>query len=272
MFNTDQINFKKFNYIKLYNFDNRILNGICSCYKESINQKVTFINKKSTNYKRLNICNSLIFTDDDTYIADMLANHNYVVFCENPRREFCRFYFLYSNYFLLDDVENIYIDKTAKLMSGVQICNNVTIYEFVTVYPNAVIGVDGHGFERDENTNEFLSMPQIGDVIIESYVQIGANVTVCRGSFDSTIIGKGSKIGNNTNVGHNCIIGENVYVSASCCLCGSSKIGNNSWIAPGAIIRNGIVIGENCHIGLGSVVVKDILDNTKVKGVPAKIY
>jgi UDP-3-O-[3-hydroxymyristoyl] glucosamine N-acyltransferase len=265
-----EIDFKYFNIGKIYNQQNIIINNIADLNKDDIENSVLFI--KSDKYNEKNISSSLIFVDK--YREEFTKNSNVLIESDNPRREFCRFCKLYFNQ--LDELNlknKVDIHKTTVLMENVVILNSVEIKENCIIYPNTVIGADGHNFERDID-NSFLVMPQFGNLIIHENVQIGSNATICRGTIPatSTSIGKNSRINNNCHIGHNCQIGENVYVAALCCFCGSSSVGDNSWIAPGVMVRNGVKIGKNCLVGMGAVVVKDVPDNTKVKGVPARVY
>lgn len=108
-------------------------------------------------------------------------------------------------------------------------------------------------------------------MVIEDDVEIGANAIIDRGTLDSTIIGRGTKINNLCHIGHNVVMDKNCVIGVHSYAGGSSKIGDDSWLAPGAIIRDGIRIGSNVMIGMGSVVTKDIGDNCVAYGVPTRV-
>ena len=138
----------------------------------------------------------------------------------------------------------------------------------VYIQSGTIIGCTGQGFERNE-AKDLEKFPQIGNVVIEDYVEIGANSTIVRGTFYETKIGKGTKIGHLTNIGHNVQVGCHVFISASVIVAGSTIVGDHSWLAPGAIVRDAVKIGKNVKISLGAIITKDVLDNQVLIGLPA---
>lgn len=176
---------------------------------------------------------------------------------------------------------NVYVGHMTHICSDVSIGEGTYIEDFVHIAPNTIIGKNvtiqtgtvvgcgGQGFERIE-TGEFEKFPQLGVVMIEDNVEIGANTTIVRGTLATTTIGRGSKIGHQVNIGHNVNIGKNVFISAGVIICGSVRIGDLSWLAPSSCIRNKVSIGKNVTVGLGAVVVKDVCNGLTVFGVPAK--
>ena len=93
---------------------------------------------------------------------------------------------------------------------------------------------------------------------------------ICRGAIDDTTIRKGSKIDNSCFISHNVQLGEDTFVVGETILCGSTTTGDRSYVSGGATVRDGMHIGSGAMVGLGSVVVKDVADNTIVKGNPAR--
>ncbi|MDE7311762.1 MAG: hypothetical protein K2N87_09160 [Eubacterium sp.] len=158
--------------------------------------------------------------------------------------------------------DNVYIGHGVCLLGKVTVGNHVVIRE------NSVIGADGLSMEREAD-GRMISIPQFGGVCIQDEVQIGANVTVARGSIDDTLIGKGTIIDNHCFISHNVKIGENVAIVGESILFGSSEVGNNSFISGNVAVRDGKKIGKNTLIGMGSVVVKDVSDDSIMKGNPA---
>jgi UDP-3-O-[3-hydroxymyristoyl] glucosamine N-acyltransferase len=128
---------------------------------------------------------------------------------------------------------------------------NVTIYpgsrlgDRVIVHAGAVLGSDGFGYVRDGKTGRYEKFPQVGRLVIEDDVEIGANATVDRGALDETRIGRGTKIDNLVHIGHNCQIGEDVVIAAQTGLSGSIVIEN------GAVLGGQVGIGEHATIGEG---------------------
>ena len=134
---------------------------------------------------------------------------------------------------------------------GCEIYPNVTVYPGTTVgsrvivHAGAVLGSDGFGYVRDRKTGHYEKFPQVGRLVIEDDVEIGANATVDRGALDETRIRRGAKIDNLVHIGHNCQIGEDVIIAAQTGLSGSITIEN------GAVLGGQVGIGEHAHIGEG---------------------
>jgi UDP-3-O-[3-hydroxymyristoyl] glucosamine N-acyltransferase len=133
--------------------------------------------------------------------------------------------------------------------AGVRIGHQCEIYPNVTLYPGttlgdrvmvhagAVLGSDGFGYVRDPKTGRYEKFPQVGCLVIEDDVEIGANATIDRGALDETRIRRGTKIDNLVHIGHNCQIGEDVIIAAQTGLSGS------------IVIENGVVLGGQVGIG-----------------------
>ena len=153
--------------------------------------------------------------------------------------------------------EGTRIGAGSAIGTGVKIGRNCEIYPNVTVYPGtqvgdrvivhagAVLGSDGFGYVRDGKSGRYEKFPQVGRLIIEDDVEIGANATVDRGALDETRIRRGAKIDNLVHVGHNCQIGEDVVIAAQTGLSGSITIER------GAILGGQVGIGEHATIGEG---------------------
>jgi len=145
---------------------------------------------------------------------------------------------------------------------------SVTIGNKVVIHGGTVIGSDGFGFSTVQGVHHRI--PQIGTVIIEDDVEIGANVTIDRARFDKTIIKKGTKIDNLVQIAHNVSIGENSIIVAQSGISGSTNIGKNVTVAGQAGIIGHISIGDNVVVAAQSGVTKSIPSNTCVSGYPAK--
>ena len=159
-----------------------------------------------------------------------------------------------------------YIGEGVKIGDGSRIFPNVTIYDGcqigknVTIHAGAVIGADGFGFAP--NTEGYEKIPQLGIVIIEDNVEIGANTCVDRSTMGETIIHKGVKLDNLIQVAHNCEIGENTVMSAQVGMAGSTKIGAWCMVGGQAGFSGHIKIADKTFVGAQS----GVISNTKGNG------
>ncbi|GAA5099345.1 UDP-3-O-(3-hydroxymyristoyl)glucosamine N-acyltransferase [Bartonella acomydis] len=138
----------------------------------------------------------------------------------------------------------------------------------VQLYPGVCIGQDGFGYVGSVSGIE--KIPQLGRVIIEDGVEIGANTTIDRGTFEDTIIGEGSKIDNLVQIAHNVKIGRYCLIAAQCGIAGSTSIGDMSQLGGGVGVADHIVIGKSVQIAGRSGVMNDIPDGEKWGGSPAR--
>ena len=153
--------------------------------------------------------------------------------------------------------DNTRIGPGCVIGAGVQIGRNCEVYPNVTIYPattlgdrvvihaGAVLGSDGFGYVRDRRSQRYEKFPQVGHLVIEDDVEIGANTTIDRGALDETRIRRGTKIDNLVHIGHNCQIGEDVIIAAQAGLSGSITVEN------GAVLGGQVGIGEHARIGEG---------------------
>ncbi len=162
---------------------------------------------------------------------------------------------------------NVQIGDNCKIGSNTILRNSI-IKDNVTILDNCVIGKKGFGFFPSQNKN--LRYPHIGIVIINENSEIGCGSTIDRGSLSNTEIGKNTFLDNQIHIAHNVKIGENTIIAGQVGIAGSSIIGNNVKIGGQAGISGHIKVGNNVEIGGGSGVIKDIPDNVKVMGYPAK--
>ena len=162
---------------------------------------------------------------------------------------------------------NVQIGDNCKIGSNT-ILRNTIIKDNVTILDNCVIGKKGFGFFPNDNRN--MRYPHIGIVIINENCEIGCGSTIDRGSLSNTEIGKNTFLDNQIHIAHNVKIGENTIIAGQVGIAGSSIIGNNVKIGGQAGISGHIKVGNNVEIGGGSGVLKDVPDNSKVMGYPAK--
>lgn len=151
------------------------------------------------------------------------------------------------------------IKAGAMIGDGVRIGGNCRIYpravlyegtvlgDRVVVHAGAVLGADGFGYVRDAETGEYTQFPQVGTLVIEDDVEIGANTTIDRGALSETRIRRGAKIDNLVHIGHNCDIGEDVVIAAQVGISGSSTVGK------GAVLAGQVGIGDHAHVGPGVI-------------------
>lgn len=170
---------------------------------------------------------------------------------------------------------NVYVGENVKIGSNSTIYSNVSIYhncrlgEHCILHSGAVIGADGFGFAPDEN-GEFQKIPQIGNVILEDFVEIGANSTIDRATLGSTILRKGVKIDNLVQIAHNVEIDENSAMAAQVGVAGSTKIGKNVLVGGQAGISGHIKIADRTQIVAQSGIPNSVKKSgTTLMGTPA---
>lgn len=161
------------------------------------------------------------------------------------------------------------IGKSTTLFAGVKIYDECMIGDECTIHAGSVIGADGFGFAPQDD-NVYNKVPQIGNVVIEDRVEIGANTTIDRATIGSTIIRKGAKIDNLIQIAHNVEIGENTVIAAQSGISGSTKIGKNCMIGGQVGIIGHLTIADGVKIAAQSGIGKSITEeNSIVEGSPA---
>jgi len=162
------------------------------------------------------------------------------------------------------------IGKNTFIYPNVTIRERIHIGNNVIIHSGSVIGSDGFGFE--EMAGVQTKIPQIGTVVIEDDVEIGANVTIDRARFDKTIIGKGTKIDNLVQIAHNVIIGENCIIVSQVGISGSVHVGKGAKLAGQAGIAGHLSIGEGVIVAAQAGVTKSVPPHTVVSGYPATVH
>jgi UDP-3-O-[3-hydroxymyristoyl] glucosamine N-acyltransferase len=175
---------------------------------------------------------------------------------------------IYPNCFIGD---NVSIGDNTVLFAGVRIYSESVIGSHVTIHSGTIIGSDGFGFAPQED-GTFKKVPQIGNVIIEDHVEIGACSTIDRATLGSTIIRKGVKLDNQIQIAHNVEIGENTVIASQTGVAGSTKIGKNCMIGGQVGIVGHITIGNGVKIQAQSGIGKSLKDDEVVQGSPAFNY
>jgi UDP-3-O-[3-hydroxymyristoyl] glucosamine N-acyltransferase len=170
--------------------------------------------------------------------------------------------------------DRTYISAGCYIGAGVVIGDDCEIYPRVVIYPGttigrrvivhagAVLGSDGFGYVRDEKHGRYVKFPQIGQLVIGDYVEIGANTTIDRGALDKTVIGPGTKLDNLVHIGHNCELGANVIMAAQVGLSGSVSVGDD------CLFGGQVGIGDHAEIAAGSILggQAGILPHKKFRG------
>jgi len=164
--------------------------------------------------------------------------------------------------------DNVEVGENSVLYSGVKVYFDCKIGKNCILHSGVVVGSDGFGFAPQEDCT-YKKIPQIGNVIIEDNVEIGANTTIDRATLGSTILRKGVKLDNLIQIAHNVEIGENTVVAALSGVSGSTKIGKNCVLAGQVGIVGHLNIGDNITIGAQSGVTSNLKDNSIVLGSPA---
>lgn len=163
--------------------------------------------------------------------------------------------------------EGVSVGDGTILYSGVKIYEGCVIGRNCILHSGAVIGADGFGFAPVDEHYE--KIPQLGNVILEDDVEIGANTTIDRATFGHTVIGKGTKLDNLIQVAHNVEIGENNVFASQVGIAGSTKIGNHNMVGGQCGFAGHITIGDNNEIGAQSGIPNDIGNHQRLIGYPA---
>ena len=263
---------KKFKNQKIY------IDKICS--KENIKpNSLVFINKKKYNNEKI-INDCLVLTNVNLKLKN-------IYFCKRPRLEFCKIIkklidnkILNKNFVVPKISNRSRISKKAVIENNVQIGSNTIIEPGAIIKENsiigkncvirsgAVIGAISFSFERDRD--KIYHFPTLGGVKIEDNVIIGSNSVISRANIGFTEIGKNTLIDTLVQIAHNCKIGKNITITGGSNIGGSVRIENNVMISPCSNLINNITIGKGSHIGIGSVVIKNVIKNSKVFGNPAR--
>jgi UDP-3-O-[3-hydroxymyristoyl] glucosamine N-acyltransferase len=175
---------------------------------------------------------------------------------------------IYPNTYVGD---NVTIADNVTVFSGAKIYSETIIGKNSVIHSGVVIGADGFGFSPNEE-GAFIKVPQIGNVIIEDNVDIGAGTTIDRATLGSTVIRKGVKLDNQIQIAHNVEIGENTVIAAQTGVAGSTKIGRSCMIGGQVGIAGHLTIGDNVKIQAQSGIGRNLKDNETLQGSPALNY
>lgn len=164
--------------------------------------------------------------------------------------------------------DNSVVGDNTTLFAGVRIYHNIVIGSRCTLHSGVVVGGDGFGFAPTAD-GSYQKIDQIGNVVIEDDVEIGANTTVDRATLGSTIIHRGVKLDNLCQIAHNVQVGENTVMASQSGIAGSGKVGSHCIIAGQVGIVGHIEVGNNVTIAAQSGVTRNFPDNVTILGSPA---
>ncbi|MFT4804218.1 MAG: UDP-3-O-[3-hydroxymyristoyl] glucosamine N-acyltransferase [Psychroserpens sp.] len=164
--------------------------------------------------------------------------------------------------------DNVTVGDHTILFSGAKVYSETIIGKHCVINSGVIIGADGFGFVPDKN-GEYSKMPQIGNVIIEDYVDVGAATTIDRATLGSTVIRRGVKLDNQIQIAHNVEIGRNTVIAAQTGIAGSAKIGENCLIGGQVGIAGHITIGNNVRVQAQSGIGRHVKNNEVLQGSPS---
>lgn len=164
--------------------------------------------------------------------------------------------------------DNVTIGEGTKIYPGVKIYEGCKIGKNCILHSGVVIGADGFGFAPKED-GTFAKIPQLGIVIIEDNVELGANTCIDRAKTDATIIRQGVKLDNLIQIGHNAEIGSNTVMSAQVGIAGTSKIGSNCFVAGQVGVADHVTVGNRVQIASKTGIDKNVPDGEIRFGYPA---
>lgn len=194
---------------------------------------------------------------DDCYIGDFTVVEQGATIGRNVQ--------LYPQCYVGD---NVTIGEGTKIYPGVKIYEGCIVGKNCILHSGVVIGADGFGFAPKED-GTFAKIPQLGNVIIEDNVELGANTCIDRAKTDSTIIRQGVKLDNLIQIGHNVEIGANTVMSAQVGIAGTSKVGSNCFVAGQVGVADHVTIGNEVKIGSKTGIDKNVGDGEIRFGYPA---
>ncbi len=171
------------------------------------------------------------------------------------------------------------VHSGARIMAGSKIGCNVTIFPNAVLYENTIVGsgsvihagavLGAYGFGYSQRNGRHVLSSQLGNVIVEADVEIGANTTVDRGTYGPTVIGEGTKIDNLVMVAHNCHVGRHNMLCAQVGIAGSTSTGDYVVMAGQVGVRDHVHIGEQAVLGAMAGIINDVPDGARMIGIPA---
>lgn len=275
--------------------DDIFINGLNLCNRKSAHDCVlTYVTNEVyvENICQNSAIKSVLLSKEvlPSYITGVKDKKVTFIICEQPEQTFydihdylyyeTDFYEKYN--FPAQIGEGVDIHASAVIETGVVIGKNVKIGANSVVKRGTIIGdgcvigcnttIGAEGFQIIKKGELNRKIVHCGGLLIEEGVCIGDNVTICNSLFEDTAhIGRGVMIDNNTYIAHNVVIGENAVITAAVVLCGSTIVQKGAWIGVNSSVLNRVTIGSYSKIGIGSVVTRDVPQESLAYGVPARL-
>ncbi len=165
-------------------------------------------------------------------------------------------------------MENCQIGSNCKLFPNCVLYENTVVGDRVVLHAGAVVGAWGFGYESSRQGHRISA--QLGNVVLEDDVELGANTTIDRGTFDSTVIGEGTKMDDQVMVGHNCRIGKHNLFCSQVGIAGSCRTGDFVVMGGQVGLGDHLTIGDRVSIGAKSGLMHDVESGQRVMGIPAR--
>ncbi len=194
---------------------------------------------------------------NNTYVGAFAYIGNNVVLGDNVK--------IFPNAYIGD---NVTIGEHTIIFAGAKVYSESILGKYCVINSGVIIGADGFGFVPDDK-GEYSKIPQIGNVVLEDYIDVGAATTIDRATLGSTVIRSGVKLDNQIQIAHNVEIGKNTVIAAQTGIAGSAKIGENCLIGGQVGIAGHITIGNNVRVQAQSGIGRHVKDHEILQGSPS---
>ena len=218
------------------------------------------VKRNKSGIEALSVISDTVKYGKDLYLGSFSYIGQNVVIGDNVK--------IYPNSFIGD---NVVIGNNVTIFAGVNIYSETLIGNDCVLHSGVVLGADGFGFVPKAD-GTFDKIPQIGNVVLDDGVEVGANTTIDRATLGSTVIKRGVKLDNQIQIAHNVEIGENTVIAAQTGIAGSTKIGKNCFVGGQVGFAGHLVIGDSVKIQAKSGIAKNVTTGETIQGTPAFAY